>query len=77
MTSRETLVVSPEEDGAIAPGHWIDTHGSRTMLLALRVPCNCEAATVSVHVIQRSTRREAVVEFSLDPRAAGRGCYTV
>jgi hypothetical protein len=47
------------------------------MLLALRVPHKCEAATVAVHVIQKSTRREAVVEFSLDPGAAGRGCYTV
>jgi hypothetical protein len=77
MTSRETLVLNADDDGAIAPGQWMDTHGSRTMLLALRVPRNCEPAAVSVHVVQKSTLREAVVEFSLDPRAAGRGCYTV
>jgi hypothetical protein len=77
MTSRETLVMKADDDSAIAAGQWIDTQGSRTMLLALRVPLNGEAATVSVHVIQKSTRREAVVEFSLDPRAAGRGCYRV
>lgn len=77
MTSRETLVVNADDNGAIVPGEWIDTHGSRTMLLALRAPRKCEAATVAVRVIQKSTRREAVVEFSLDPRAAGRGCYAV
>jgi hypothetical protein len=77
MTSRETLVISAEESGAIVPGEWIETRESRTMLLALRVPRPCETATVTVHVTQKSTQRTAVVEFSLDPRAAGRGCYTV
>lgn len=77
MTSRETLVLGADDDGAITSEQWIDAQGSRTMLLALRVPRECEAATVSVQVIQQSTRREAVVEFSLDPRAAGRGCYAV
>jgi len=77
MTTRESLVVNADDNGAIVPGEWIDTHGSRTMLLALRVPHKCAAAAVAVHVIQKSTRREAVVEFSLDPGAAGRGCYTV
>jgi hypothetical protein len=77
MTSREALVVSAEDRGAIAPGEWIEAQGSRTFLLALRVPHKCEATAVAVHVTQRSTQREAVVEFSLDPRAAGRGCYTV
>jgi hypothetical protein len=77
MTTRETLVVNADDNGAIVPGEWVDTHGSRTMLLALRVPHKCESATVAVHVIQKSSRREAVVEFSLDPRAGGRGCYMV
>jgi hypothetical protein len=75
-TSRETLVVSADDNGAIVPGEWIETHGSRTMLLALRVPLECDTATVAVHVTQKSTQRKAVVEFSLDPKAAGRGCYT-
>jgi hypothetical protein len=77
MTSRETLAVNSADSGAIASGEWIEAHGSRTLLLALRVPHRCEATAVAVQVTQKSTRREAVVEFSLDPRAAGRGCYTV
>jgi hypothetical protein len=52
---------------------WIDTHGSNVMLLALHVPRSCQAAAVTVHVVQRSSEREAVVEFGLDPRAPGRG----
>src|SRR5437867_1593583 len=43
----------------------------------LRVPKKCEAATVAVQVAQKSTQRKAVVEFSLDPLAGGRGCYSV
>ena len=31
----------------------------------------------AVWVAQRSTGQEAVVEFSLDPAAAGPGCYTL
>jgi hypothetical protein len=77
MTTREALVVSAGDTSAIVPGEWITTEGSRTMLLALRVPRECESTTVAVHVVQKSTRREAVVEFSLDPKAAGRGCYRV
>ena len=77
MTSRKTLTISANENGAIVPDEWIQTHESRTILLALRVPAKCEAASVAVHVTQQSTQRKAVVEFSLDPNAAGRGCYSV
>jgi hypothetical protein len=77
MTSRERLNISADDNGAIVPDEWIETHGSRTILLALRVPQECEAASVAAHVTQKSTQRKAVVEFSLDPKAAGRGCYSV
>jgi hypothetical protein len=77
MTSRETLVAIADDNSAIAPDEWIATKGSRTILLALRVPRKCAAGNVEVHVTQRSTGRNAVVEFSLDPRASGRGCYAV
>jgi hypothetical protein len=77
MTSRERLTIGVGAQDAIAPGQWIDTHGSNVMLLALHVPRSCQAAAVTVHVVQRSSEREAVVEFGLDPRAPGRGCYTV
>jgi hypothetical protein len=77
MTSRETLVVNTKDEAPITPDEWIEVDGSRTMLLALRVPPKCSAETIEVCVAQKSTGRNAVVEFSLDPRAAGRGCYSI
>jgi hypothetical protein len=77
MTSRQSLVLNVDENPAIAAHQWIPTDGPRTMLLALRAPRDCRAGTVEVHVTQQSTQRTAVVEFSLDPSAAGRGCYVV
>jgi hypothetical protein len=47
------------------------------LMLALQPPATAEAGQVEVHVRQRSTGRTAVVEFSLDARAAGPGCYVV
>jgi hypothetical protein len=77
MTARQSLVLNMDESPGIAAQQWIPTNGPRTMLLALRVPRSCQAGTVEVHVTQKSTQRTAVVEFSLDPGAAGRGCYVV
>jgi len=50
---------------------------SRVIMLALCPPRDCGAGSVAVHVQQRSTGRWAVVEFSLDPKAAGPGCFVV
>jgi hypothetical protein len=47
------------------------------MMLALCPPKDCGSGTVEVHVEQRSTGQSAVVEFSLDPNAAGPGCFVV
>jgi hypothetical protein len=77
MTTRESLILNPAETPGLPPQQWIPSEGSRTMLMAMRVPKNCPAGAVEVHVTQRSTARTAVVEFSLDARAAGRGCYVV
>jgi hypothetical protein len=77
MTARESLVLNVDENAAIAPEQWIPWDGSRVMLLALRAPRDCTAGTLEVQVTQQSTRRKAVVEFSLDPGAAGKGCYVV
>jgi hypothetical protein len=77
MTARQSLVLDVGENPGIVPGQWIPTDGTRILLLGLRVPRDCRAGTVEVHVCQRSTGRTAVVEFSLDPGAAGRGCYVV
>jgi hypothetical protein len=48
-----------------------------TFCLLLRPPQGAERGAVSVHVTRQSDGKEAVVEFSLDSRAAGAGCYTV
>lgn len=77
MTSREALVLDVSENPAVAPERWIPSAGTRTMLLALRAPKACDAGNIEVHVCQQSTGRTAVVEFSLDAKTAGRGCYVV
>jgi hypothetical protein len=61
----------------VAEDEWVPVRGQRVFTLALRPPADCEARSVEVHVTQRSTGQTAVVEFSLDPTAAGPGCYTV
>jgi hypothetical protein len=45
--------------------------------LMVRPPKGAEKGDVSVHVTRQSDGKEAVVEFSLDCRAKGAGCYTV
>lgn len=77
ITSHERLVIGVDKGEPIAPEQWIAGRGSRVIVLALRVPKNCAATKVAVNVFQRSTGRKAVVEFGLDPNAAGRGCYAV
>jgi hypothetical protein len=56
---------------------WIETAGFSCMMLVLHPPKGCREGSVKVHVTQQSSGREALVEFSLDPRAAGAGCYTL
>jgi hypothetical protein len=43
--------------------------------LLLRPPMDAERGDVAIHVTRQSDGKEAVVEFSLDSRAAGAGCY--
>jgi hypothetical protein len=47
------------------------------MMLMICPPSGCSRGTVEVEVEQRSTGQSAIVEFSLDPKAAGPGCYVV
>src|SRR5262249_53593613 len=77
MTSHQSLVMNVDERAGIALGQWIESTGTRVMLLALLPPKDCQAGTVAVRVTQQSTGRTAEVEFSLDAAAAGRGCYVV
>jgi hypothetical protein len=53
---------------------WVEM-STGIVMLALDPPKGAGAGSVEVHVRQRSTGREAVVEFGLDPKAAGPGCF--
>jgi hypothetical protein len=48
-----------------------------TFYLLMRPPKGAERGAVSIHVTRQTDGKEAVVEFSLDSRAAGAGCYKV
>ena len=76
-TGLPSLLSAPTRAQAIQPSKWTWLDSRHLILLALSPPANCAAGTVNIHVRQRSTNRDAIVEFSLDPTAAGPGCYTV
>ena len=61
----------------IFEGEWFETHRMQMVVLTVHPPEECSEGEVEVHVTQRSTGEVAIVEFSLDPNAAGPGCYTV
>jgi hypothetical protein len=77
MTTLHSLAFDRGSAAPVTEGGWVSVDGQRLMFLALRPPADCAAGTVEVRVEQRSTGQTAVVEFSLDPRAAGPGCYVV
>jgi hypothetical protein len=62
---------------ALPLNDWIKVGELATLVLALRPPVDAQSGEVQVHVEQRSTGKKAVVEFSLDARAAGPGCFVV
>jgi hypothetical protein len=72
-----SLLVNHGTDHRIRPSEWVPTHGRQLMILAVCPPEGCQRGTLEVHVTQQSTGKTAVVEFSLDPEAAGPGCYVV
>jgi hypothetical protein len=58
-------------------GRWLEQRSMHLMMLMICPPLACSRGTVEVEVEQRSTGQSAIVEFSLDPKAAGPGCYVV
>jgi hypothetical protein len=56
---------------------WIPMDRMRVLMLAIRPPRGCGEGEVEVHVRQRSTGKKAVVEFTLDERGVGPGCFVV
>ncbi len=75
--TQQARVIDLVKDAAIAPDAWVPVQATALMLLALQPPVDCKQGNVEVHVTQRSSGQTAVVEFSLDPKAAGPGCYVV
>jgi len=65
------------KDWLVPLNRWIELTGTAMMILSLVPPARCVEEKVEVHVKQRSTGETAIVEFSLDPNAAGPGCYSV
>jgi hypothetical protein len=76
-TGRESLTFDLNKQTPLSDGKWIEAPGQFLMMLALSPAKDCGKCDVAVHVAQRSSGAEAIVEFSLDPKAAGPGCYTV
>jgi hypothetical protein len=75
MTGQASL--RPNGAPGLVQGEWIELHGCSMFFLVLRPPQSAERGEVQVRVQRQSDGMEAVVEFSLDTRAAGTGCYTV
>jgi hypothetical protein len=77
ITDGRSLTIDVKRFPPVEEGEWLEIPHQRMMLLALCPPNDCGCGTVEVHVEQRSSGQSAVVEFSLDPSAAGPGCYVV
>jgi hypothetical protein len=77
LTDRGSLAIDLGHERPLEEDRWVPVCHTRILALALRPPEDCPAGSVEVQVRQRSTGSRAVVEFSLDPRAAGPGCYTL
>jgi len=75
--SGKALGIDVRSQARIHERTWIDVKHPEPLLLAVRPPASCREGSVQVHVHQRSSGKEAIVEFSFDPRAAGPGCYTI
>ena len=72
-----SLLESANDAYLVEEGKWIEIANQTFMLLAIRPPARSSAGNVEVRVTQRSSGRTAVVEFDLDPSAAGPGCFVV
>ena len=58
-------------------GQWIESRTRRDVCLVTKPPRSCTASRLEVHVRQRSSGREAVVEFRFAPESSGVRCYTL
>ena len=74
MTNGKSLRAS-EGDGLIESDRWVESNGMLLVMLAIQPPSNCDVGNLEVHVTRRSSRETAIVEFNLDPKSQGTGCY--
>jgi hypothetical protein len=77
MTERRSLSLDLSGCSPVSTDDWVEVDHMRLLFLALQPPAGCTRGELEVQVEQRSTGQQAVVEFSLDPAAAGPGCYVV
>jgi hypothetical protein len=77
QTSDQSVLIDRESDSAVRQSEWVQTSRPLWMILGIWPPEGCQQRSLEVHVTQRSTGETAIVEFSLDPTAAGPGCYVV
>jgi hypothetical protein len=67
----------PDAGSEIVPNSWHSGRKVRIVQFSVCPPEGCGKGEVAVHVTKQSTGAQAIVEFSLDPRAAGPGCVVV
>lgn len=60
----------------IRPGEWFDVERQTYVMLVLQPHAEDTPASVGVRVRERSSARDALVEFGFDPAAKGPGCLT-
>jgi hypothetical protein len=77
VSRARSCIFKTEASSVIDSDEWIELDRTGLMLLEVHPPENCSRGTLEVHVKQRSSGETAMVEFSLDPSAAGPGCYVV
>lgn len=75
-TNRGDLVINAL-DTPIEERHWVESNGGLMVMLATQPPGDCTTGNLEVHVMQRSSGKTAIVEFSMDATAKGPGCYQV
>ena len=77
MRNSQSLVINTAEDIPIEETKWVESDGGLVVMLATQPPAGCHTGNLEAHVTQRSTGKAAIVEFNLDPKAQGAGCYFV
>ena len=58
-------------------GSWLSVPRRYSIAVLIEPPDYVAAGELKVHVTRKSTGETAIVEFSLDPKAQGPGCYAL